>query len=466
MIVGNVGTLTGGMVLLPGAEPDDGQLDVAVLTPVRAYHWVGLGGRIARFPASRLPVPAGRRPRGTSPPRQRSGTRSFRAAAAASTRSAPSRTACVAGPRPGSSAVVSYHSVPGARRQRALRPPPVARPQGLSCLLGLETTAGRIQPPVVAPSCLVVAGVAAAHPPWGVANRTLPPPSRRSASVQDQSQHTVAAPCAMPNARPRRTCGIPLRGRLTCVRRVDLWRAIPSRSPRSRRPSRLRSRCLADWGAGPTAVKVRGLRVASPAVRLAPALLVGRLVVVQQTVAERHLEAAYEQLRHTFVEDPLVRVGEGGEPADVGALDLDSPGNVVVSLQPNQFPQKRGIRESGSAPRCPLAALQLDRWYFMRPGGLRCASGCAFIVALFPEPAGDPLDLLDHPVVTLGPGVGHPEPQERFDLGPLLDRDSKGVSRACPRPRTRSGSLLVGALHRLPSQHRIRSRVQVSYLVG
>ena len=43
MIVGNVGTLTGGMVLLPGAEPDDGQLDVALLTPVRAYHWVGLG---------------------------------------------------------------------------------------------------------------------------------------------------------------------------------------------------------------------------------------------------------------------------------------------------------------------------------------------------------------------------------------------------------------------------------------
>ena len=368
------------------------------------------------------------------------------------------------GPRPSCRTT----AVPGARRQRALRPPPVARPQGLSCLLGLETTAGRIQPPVVAPSCLVVAGVAAAYPPWGVANRTLPPPSRRSASVQDQSQHTVAAPCAMPNARPRRTCGIPLRGRLTCVRRVDLWRAIPSRSPRSRRPSRLRSRCLADWGAGLTAVKVRGLRVASPAVRLAPALLVGRLVVVvQQTVAERHLEAAYEQLRHTFVEDPLVRVGEGGEPADVGALDLDSPGNVVVSLQPNQFPQKRGIRESGSAPRRPLAALQLDRWYFMRPGGLRCASGCAFIVALFPEPAGDPLDLLDHPVVTFGPGVGHPEPQERFDLGPpLLDRDGKEVSRACPRRPTRSGSLLVGALHRLPSQHRIRSRARLSCLAG
>ena len=54
VIVGNVGTLTGGMVLLPGAEPDDGQLDVAVLTPVRAYHWVGLGVRIA---AGRRPKP-------------------------------------------------------------------------------------------------------------------------------------------------------------------------------------------------------------------------------------------------------------------------------------------------------------------------------------------------------------------------------------------------------------------------
>jgi diacylglycerol kinase family enzyme len=54
VIVGNVGTLTGGMVLLPGAEPDDGQLDVAVLTPVLAYHWAGLAVRIV---AGRRPKP-------------------------------------------------------------------------------------------------------------------------------------------------------------------------------------------------------------------------------------------------------------------------------------------------------------------------------------------------------------------------------------------------------------------------
>ena len=54
VIVGNVGTLTGGMVLLPRAEPDDGLLDVAVLTPVLAYHWAGLAWRIV---AGRRPKP-------------------------------------------------------------------------------------------------------------------------------------------------------------------------------------------------------------------------------------------------------------------------------------------------------------------------------------------------------------------------------------------------------------------------
>ncbi len=46
-----------------------------------------------------------------------------------------------------------------------------------------------------------------------------------------------------------------------------------------------------------------------------------------------------------------------------------------------------------------------------------------FVVRLVPEPAGDALDLLDHAVVALGPGVRDTELEEAFDLGPpLLDR--------------------------------------------
>jgi diacylglycerol kinase (ATP) len=52
VIVGNVGTLTGGMVLLPDALPDDGLLDVAVLTLRRRHEWVGVA----------LNILAGRRP--------------------------------------------------------------------------------------------------------------------------------------------------------------------------------------------------------------------------------------------------------------------------------------------------------------------------------------------------------------------------------------------------------------------
>lgn len=54
VLVGNVGTLTGGMQLLPEAEPDDGLLDVAVLTPMRLRHWAGLASNIV---AGRRPKP-------------------------------------------------------------------------------------------------------------------------------------------------------------------------------------------------------------------------------------------------------------------------------------------------------------------------------------------------------------------------------------------------------------------------
>lgn len=43
VLVGNVGRLPGGMRLLPEAEPDDGLLDVAVLSPGKLRHWASLG---------------------------------------------------------------------------------------------------------------------------------------------------------------------------------------------------------------------------------------------------------------------------------------------------------------------------------------------------------------------------------------------------------------------------------------
>ncbi|HEX5333517.1 MAG TPA: diacylglycerol kinase family protein [Cellulomonas sp.] len=46
VVVGNVGTLTGGIILMPDAEPDDGMLDVAILTPRRWFQWIGLGVNI------------------------------------------------------------------------------------------------------------------------------------------------------------------------------------------------------------------------------------------------------------------------------------------------------------------------------------------------------------------------------------------------------------------------------------
>jgi YegS/Rv2252/BmrU family lipid kinase len=46
VVVGNVGTLTGGVELLPDAEAHDGQLHVAVLTPVSVWQWAGLATRL------------------------------------------------------------------------------------------------------------------------------------------------------------------------------------------------------------------------------------------------------------------------------------------------------------------------------------------------------------------------------------------------------------------------------------
>lgn len=46
VIVGNVGTLQGGLQLLPDATPDDGMLDVVVLQPTRPIDWLRVIGRL------------------------------------------------------------------------------------------------------------------------------------------------------------------------------------------------------------------------------------------------------------------------------------------------------------------------------------------------------------------------------------------------------------------------------------
>lgn len=48
VLVGNVGRLQGGITLLPDAEPDDGCLDVAVLTPHNLRHWLVLAWGVLR----------------------------------------------------------------------------------------------------------------------------------------------------------------------------------------------------------------------------------------------------------------------------------------------------------------------------------------------------------------------------------------------------------------------------------
>lgn len=48
VVVGNVGTLQAGLTLLPGAEPDDGLLDVCVVAPRHALDWVWIAVQVAR----------------------------------------------------------------------------------------------------------------------------------------------------------------------------------------------------------------------------------------------------------------------------------------------------------------------------------------------------------------------------------------------------------------------------------
>jgi YegS/Rv2252/BmrU family lipid kinase len=48
ILVANLGTLTGGLELLPDAVPDDGRLDVALITPANLRAWVALGWHVIR----------------------------------------------------------------------------------------------------------------------------------------------------------------------------------------------------------------------------------------------------------------------------------------------------------------------------------------------------------------------------------------------------------------------------------
>jgi diacylglycerol kinase family enzyme len=48
VLVGNVGRLQGGVTLLADAEPDNGQMDVAILDPHRLGHWVELAWGVVR----------------------------------------------------------------------------------------------------------------------------------------------------------------------------------------------------------------------------------------------------------------------------------------------------------------------------------------------------------------------------------------------------------------------------------
>ena len=48
-VIGNVGTLTGGITLLPRAKADDGRLDVYVASPHRFTHWIRVFIRLITF---------------------------------------------------------------------------------------------------------------------------------------------------------------------------------------------------------------------------------------------------------------------------------------------------------------------------------------------------------------------------------------------------------------------------------
>ncbi len=68
VIVGNVGRLQGGVNLLPDAEPDNGQMDVAVLAPRNLGHWIQTAFAVLRPGRNRVPNMEVLRGRGSPSP--------------------------------------------------------------------------------------------------------------------------------------------------------------------------------------------------------------------------------------------------------------------------------------------------------------------------------------------------------------------------------------------------------------
>ncbi|NNF54973.1 MAG: YegS/Rv2252/BmrU family lipid kinase [Acidimicrobiales bacterium] len=62
VLVGNFGTITGGIDVFPDAEPDDGLLDVAVMSPTKIREWLTVAWRLFRHKP--LPLELARRTHG------------------------------------------------------------------------------------------------------------------------------------------------------------------------------------------------------------------------------------------------------------------------------------------------------------------------------------------------------------------------------------------------------------------
>jgi diacylglycerol kinase family enzyme len=56
ILLGNMGTLAGGLTAFPDASPDDGKLEVGVVTAEGALQWARLLGRLATGHADRSPL--------------------------------------------------------------------------------------------------------------------------------------------------------------------------------------------------------------------------------------------------------------------------------------------------------------------------------------------------------------------------------------------------------------------------